>query len=118
MSATASQAPGLVLVWVTQDPEAIRHMIFMYAKNSRLKGWWDDVLLIVWGPSARLLSEDVELQAELADIQQAGVRVQACKACADRYGVSERLQALNVEVVYVGQALTDHLKGGSKVLSI
>lgn len=111
-------APGLVMLWVTQDPEAIRHMVFMYAKNSKLKGWWDDVLLLVWGPSARLLTEDVELQAELAELQQAGVRVQACKACADRYGVSERLEALNVEVLFVGQPLTDYLKGGWKVLSV
>ncbi len=47
--------PGLVILWVSRDPEAARNMAFMYARNSRLKGWWPVVKLVVWGPSAQVL---------------------------------------------------------------
>jgi hypothetical protein len=110
--------PGLVVIWVTRDREAALNMALMYAKNSRLKGWWETVHLVVWGPSARLLTEDAELQAEIEDCKAAGVELLACKACADRYGASEALAAMGLEVVYMGEPLTRYLKHGWKVLTI
>jgi hypothetical protein len=107
----------LMVIWSSVDPEVARNLVFMYTKNSRLKDWWPGVRLVVWGPSARLLSQDKELQAELAKLQEAGVEVLACKACADNYGVSEQLTSLGVEVIYMGQPLTDHLKAGGRVLT-
>ncbi|MFH1135828.1 MAG: DsrE family protein [Pseudomonadota bacterium] len=107
----------LGLVWSSADRMVARSMVFMYAKNSRLKGWWDQVRLVVWGPSARLLAMDRELQDELEDLKTAGVEIQACKACADMQGVSRELEALGVEVKYMGQPLTEMLQGGWKVLT-
>ncbi len=46
-----------------------------------------------------------------------GVEVLACKACADRLGVSEDLEALGINVFYVGVALTEMLKGGWRTLT-
>ncbi len=112
------EAPGLVVLWVSRDPEAARNMALMYAKNSRLKGWWDTVHLLVWGPSAELLAGDASLQEEVADCMAAGVTVLACRACADRYGVAEALEALGVTVQYTGEPMTAYLKGGWKVLSV
>ncbi len=107
----------LVVVWSSGDREVALHMVFMYTKNSKLKNWWKDVCLIVWGPSAKLLTEDKELQDELKELQKAGVELQACKACADRYGVSEQLADLGIEVIYMGNPLTEYLKGGCSVLT-
>ena len=45
-------------------------------------------------------------------MMEAGVEVQACKACADLYGVSDKLEALGIEVTYMGVPVTDMLKGG------
>ena len=118
MTQDIQEPEGVVLVWVTRDREAAKHMVFMYAKNARIKGWWDKVRLVVWGPSAQLLAVDRELQAELEDLLAAGVEIQACKACADRYGVAGELAALGVHVVFMGQPLTDYLKTGWKVLTI
>lgn len=112
------QQPGLVVLWITRDPEAAKHMALMYAKNSRIKGWWDQVRLVVWGPSAKLLAEDAELQAEVEDCRAAGVVVQACKACADRYGVSDALTGLGVDVRFMGDPMTKYLQTGWKVLSV
>ena len=107
----------LGVVWSSADRMVARSMVFMYTKNSKLKGWWDHVRLVVWGPSAKLLSVDKELQAELEDLKAAGVELQACKACADMQGVSAELEALGVDVKYMGQPLTDMLQGGWKVLT-
>ncbi len=110
--------PGLALLWVTQDREAAKNMVFMYARNSKLKGWWEHVRLIVWGPSANLLANDEELQAELAEVKAAGVELLACRACADRYGVYDRLAELGIEVTYMGAPLTGMLKESWATLSV
>lgn len=115
---TGNDETGLVVLWVSRDREAAMHMAFMYAKNARLKGWWDKVGLVVWGPSAKLLTEDFELQKELKEMIDSGVLVQACKACADRYGVADDLARLGVDVINMGDPLTTYLKDGWKVLTV
>ncbi len=39
-----------------------------------------------------------------------GVRFEACKACADMYGVSDELSALGVDVKYMGEPLAKLLQ--------
>jgi hypothetical protein len=112
------QANKLVVLWTSPDKEVAQKMVFMYTKNSKLRDWWGRVVLIIWGPSAKLLATDGDLQEELAELKRAGVELQACKACADQYGVSERLADLGVEVIYMGLPLTNYLKGDWTVLSV
>jgi hypothetical protein len=103
---------NLVMIWTSRDPDVARNMVFMYAKNGKLKSYWGQVRLVVWGPSAQLLATDQELQKELAQLQAAGVKVLACRACADRYGVTDKLQSLSIEVIFMGKPLTEMLKTG------
>jgi hypothetical protein len=110
-------AEHLALVWSAADRGVAKNMVFMYAKNSLLKGWWPAVTLIVWGPSAELLARDAELQEELEELRAAGVELVACRACADNYGVAANLGELGVEVKYMGEPLTGMLKEGWKVLT-
>ncbi|WP_088185773.1 DsrE family protein [Desulfosporosinus sp. FKA] len=105
-----SQPNKLVVVWTNGDREVAIRMAFMYTLNSKLKEWWDEVSLIVWGPSAKLLTEDTSLQEYIGKIKDAGVDVLACKACADSYGVSEMLEKMGLDVKYTGQVLTGFLK--------
>ena len=118
MTAPQDSEPGLVVVWISRDREAALNMALMYAKNSRLKCWWNDVHLLVWGPSADALAHDAELAGELAACLDAGMEGYACRACADRYGLAERLEALGLTVIYTGEALTSYLKSGWKVLTV
>jgi hypothetical protein len=103
---------SMAVIWSSGDREVAKKMVFMYTKNSKLKGWWGRVRLVVWGPSAQLLTTDLELQEELEDLQAAGVELQACKACADLYGVTDKLTSLGIEVIYMGVPLTQMLKTG------
>ena len=107
----------LAVLWTSADREVALKMVFMYTYNSKLKGWWDDVTLIIWGPSAKLLSTDPELQDYVKKCQNAGVKFQACRACSDMYEVTEKLEALDIEVIYMGEPLTDYLKNGWQVIS-
>jgi hypothetical protein len=109
---------SMVVIWSSGDREVAKKMVFMYTKNSKLKGWWGRVRLVVWGPSSLLLSMDLELQEELEDLQAAGVEVQACKACADLYGVTDKLESLGIEVMYMGAPLTEMLKTGWTCLTL
>ena len=108
----------IIILWTSRDPEVARNMVFMYAKNSKLKGWWKEVRLVVWGPSADELADNLELQTDLEGLLEAGVEVLACRACADSYGVSEKLEELGIKVIYMGEPLTQYLKSGLHVISL
>ena len=101
----------LAVVWTSGDRDVALKMVFMYTLNAKSRGWFDEVTLIVWGPSSKLLSEDAELQAQVTMMKNVGIELAACKACADSYGVSGQLEDLGVEVKYMGVPLTGMLKG-------
>jgi len=107
----------LIVLWTSGDREVALNMVFMYTLNSKLRKWWKDVTLIVWGPSSKLLCNDIELQEYLAKIREAGIELKACKACSDRYEVSEDLEKLGIEVMGMGEPLTRFLKEGYKIVT-
>ena len=100
----------LCVIWTSGDPDVALSMVFMYAKNAKLKEWWEQVRLVVWGASSKLLPKNNELKEEFFDVQQAGVETVACRACADMHGVTEQLEDLDIDVIYMGQPLTEMLK--------
>ncbi len=106
----------LAVLWTSGDSEVAHNVAFMYAHNAKKVGWFDEVTLIVWGPSQRNLVGDKELQAEIKAMQKDGVVVEACIACAMKYGVVEELKALGITVRGMGVPLTNYLKNGWKVL--
>jgi hypothetical protein len=110
-------ADHLLIVWTSGDPDVAHKMVFMYAFNAQKNGWWDQVTLLVWGPSAKLSSEDKYIQESLKNMKEQGVELLACKGCADQYGVSAKLEELGIEVKYTGTYLTDFIKSGKKVIS-
>jgi hypothetical protein len=108
----------LYVLWTNADPITAEKMLFMYTINSRLKGWWEKVTLIIWGATAKLVSEDANIQKKVKEALDAGVHVTACKACADQLGVTESLKKQGIEVIYWGQPLTEVLKNNEHLLTI
>ena len=107
----------LVVIWTSGDREVALKMVFMYTYNAKLRGWWDDIIFIVWGPSEKLLAEDKELQNYLKKMLETEIVVEACKACSDMYGVSDQLEKLGVDVKFMGVPLTDYLKGDMNIIT-
>lgn len=107
----------LAVLWTSGDSEVAHNVAFMYAHNAKRVGWFDEVILVVWGPSQRILVDDKELQAKVKAMQEDGVVVEACIACAMNYGVVEELKTLGISVRGMGIPLTNYLKNGWKVLT-
>lgn len=108
----------LLVLWTSDDKEAARQMVLLYSENAQRQGWWDQVTVLIWGSSATLAASDTHIQGYLEKLQDAGVRVIACKACARNLEVVEDLEQLNIEVFYTGELLTEWLKSDRKVLSV
>ena len=100
----------LLVVWTSGDKEVAIKMVYMYTYNAKKQEWFDEVRFLIWGPSSKLLSEDADLQDYLKKMKEVGVELLACKACADMYGVSGKLEELGVDVKYMGRPLTEMLK--------
>ena len=108
----------LYILWTTDNVLTCKNMVFMYATNSKLHGWWDDVCVIIWGASAKLAAENDDIKELIAIAKHAGVRFSACVACARQLGVSEALEAQGIEILPWGQKLTELIQNGEKLISI
>ncbi|MDD4971546.1 MAG: DsrE family protein [Paludibacter sp.] len=108
----------LNILWTTDNKDTFFNMLSMYAVNSIKNSWWDEVNVIIWGASAKLIGEDTQVQTEVMEMLARGVKVEACKACSDNLGVSEKLIQLGVNVRYMGSALTGYLKSTDKIITI
>lgn len=108
----------LTVLWTTNDLVTTLDMAFMYAANAKKFGWFDEVTLVIWGSSAVLAAENSVVQQHLQEMAGLGVKLSACKACADRHKVSKQLEALGIEVKYWGVGLTEVLKGDGKLLTV
>ncbi len=108
----------LAVLWTSGDPEVAEKMGFMYTYNAKKQGWFDEVVLIVWGPSAKLLTENQMLQDYIKKMQEVGIKIEACTACARMYGVNEQLEEMGIDVKGMGIPLSSYLKEGWKTLSL
>ena len=111
-------ANRLNILWTNADILTSDKMVMMYATNSMLEHWWDAVTVIIWGATAKLVAENELIQAKIKIAQHAGVYFSACKACAERLGVYDKLVDLGIDVRYWGEGLTDILKKEEKLITI
>ncbi len=117
MSKDGNENDKLVIVWTSDDPYVAERVALMYTHAAKTAGWFSEVTLIIWGPSAKLTAENLKIQEKLKAMQNDGVKIQACIVCADAYGVTEDLEKLDFEVKGMGKPLSDYLKSDTKVLT-
>lgn len=115
--AQENNADKLVILWTSDDPYVAERVALMYTHAAKTSGWFSNVTLIIWGPSAKLTSENVKIQEKLAAMQADGVVIEACIACANMYGIADHLKELGFDVKGMGRPLTEYLKSGAKVLT-
>lgn len=100
----------LLIVWSSGEKEVAKKLVLLYGSVMLPRGYWDEATIMIWGPSAKLLAEDEELQEQMKIVSSTGVKFNACVVCTDDYGVSERLQKLGVELIHTGEMLTNALQ--------
>lgn len=107
----------LAVLWVSGDRDVAEKSCLMYTHAAKRNGWFDEVVLIVWGASSRLLAEDHEIQKKVKEMIKDGVILEACIACSNMLGVTEELKGLGIDVKGMGLPLTNYLKEGYHVLT-
>ena len=106
------------ILWTTDNKETALHMVCLYAHNALLKGWMDEVEVLVWGASQRLIAEDAEVRAKVEAMIQDGVKVVACLKCADSLNITAPLQTCGIDVHYTGELLSAWINSGESVISV
>lgn len=109
---------SLTVLWTSGDKEVALNMLFMYVSTAEQSSWWNEIRLILWGPSQTLSVRDKEIREGLKELKEAGVNLEACVTCAKRYGVVSELEELGVDVYGMGKPLTNYLKGDTKVVTL
>ena len=112
-----SKKEKLAVLWTSGDRDVAEKSCLMYTHAAKRNGWFDEVVLIVWGSSSRLLAEDEALQEKVSAMKADGVILEACIACSNMLGVTDELKELGIDVKGMGVPLTDYLKSGYHVLS-
>jgi len=100
----------LLIVWSSGEKEVAKKLILLYGSVMLPRYYWDEATIMIWGPSAKLLAHDEELQKQLKTVQATGVKFNACVVCSDDYGVSENLKDLDIELIHTGEMLTEALQ--------
>lgn len=107
----------LLIVWSSGEIDVAKKLVLMYGSVILPRGYWDEAHLMVWGPSAKLLAENTEVQEMFTKVLETGVKASVCVVCSDGYGVTETLRELGAEPVHTGELFTQALKTDWKVVT-
>lgn len=110
----SDEIKNLVIVWTSGEKDVFTKMVHIYTLNAKKWNWFEEITLIVWGPSAKLLAGDPELQKMVTGLVDAGVILEACIWCSNQYEVTDDLKALKIDVKGMGVPLTAYIKDPSK----
>ena len=103
-------AEKLLIVWSSGEKEVAQKLVLLYGSVMLERKYWSEATLMIWGPSAKLLAEDQEVQEAFKKVQASGVVCNACVVCTDDYGVSEQLADMGIALIHTGELLTQALK--------
>ena len=110
-------ATKVFIVVSSGDPDVSLEVGLVYPLNAKKKGWMDEVKVIFFGPSEKLLAYDKRIQERVKELQETGVEVLACIWCAERMNITGTIEALGVPVLSVGPVISLLLKEGWASLS-
>jgi len=108
----------LNILWTNDNIITAEKMVFMYALVSKRRDIWEEVQIIIWGATTKLVAENKQIQELIEEAKLEGVHVSACRSCADQLGVTEVLEGLDIEVIYQAEPFTKILKEDEKLITI
>ncbi len=112
-------AKTLNILWINDNPITAELMVFMYATNCLRFKWWDEVQVIIWGATVKLVCEDPKIQALVKNFQAQGGHVSACLRCAERLNTVKELEAIgDIEIILMGEPLTQIIQGDEAFITL
>lgn len=106
------------ILWTTDNKETALNMVCLYAHNAKLKGWMDEVTILVWGASQELINNDKEIQEKVKQMVADGVKVVACLKCAQNLSIVDGLTQCNIDVFYTGEFLSQWIQSGETIITV
>ena len=106
------------ILWTTDNKETAMNMICLYAHNAKLKGWIENVQILIWGASQELVAKDTEVQEKIRQMIADGVEVIACQKCAENLGVVDTLKSCDMKIYYTGELLSSWVKSEESIISV
>lgn len=117
----AQHSPGgsgnVVVLIQNRDAEAI-YFGLLYALRSATNHWMDNVKVVFWGPAEKTISglppesDQIKLLKEIQALGGKTGAVWACKACSDKYGITQQMLDLGFEVFHTGETVSYLMKMG------
>ena len=111
---------NVVIIIQSADPEVIFFGL-LFADRAIKNQWMDNVKIVLWGPAEKTLaglspdSEQIKLIKSIQSTPGKHNRIWCCKACSDRYGVTDKMEKLGFEVFHVGDATSYLIKLGYRI---
>ncbi len=102
-----------VLLWLASGDRSKLMPGLLWGLNARRRGWVDEVRVVVFGDSERLLAAD----DELFDMVQQIEGTLFCRHVAESEGTAERLEQKGANVAYVGEPIAQAIADGFTVLT-
>lgn len=107
----------LFVIWASADVEVHEETSFQYTFNANKYKWFDEVKVVIFGPSERTIPEHPNMMAKMQQLVDSGIEVVACRVCSERYDTVTAWEKVGVKVDYVGTSITQMLKDGWYQLS-
>lgn len=92
----------------------------MYAINAKKHNWIENVNLMFFGPSEKMIAKaepDGRVAAFLKQAVELGITPIACRAISDGENITTELKGLGVDVEYVGTIISSFIKKDYQVLT-
>jgi len=102
-------AKTLIILSTAEKPKLLTGL--MYAVNAARNGWLDEVRVVFFGPAEGLLAEDAEV-AETALALPETAHPTACRAIAERDGLSDAITAQGIPLENVGPPISERINAG------
>ena len=111
-------ADKVFVVIASADRRNVLEPGLLYPFNASTKGWMEEVKIIFFGSAEQVAVDDPEVRERIGEALDAGIPVLACKKCADEQGLTEALEAMGVDVIYVGEVMSELFKAGWASLTV
>lgn len=108
----------LFILWTNADVITAKLMVFMYAENACKQKLWDNIMIIIWGSTAKLAAENKAVQEKINELQEMGISFSACVTCAKELDVEDDLKELGIDLVKWLHPMTEIVKGHKNMITV